>query len=72
MKLGIEVRVKGFIDVPDEWDDPKNPQRILDVADYRYTEQLTAKNVVLELMTKMSKHADDIEAEFQFSREVKE
>lgn len=72
MQIGIEIRIKGIIDVPDEWDNPKKPEEVLEIADYRYTEQLRVEDVISELIRKMSRYPEQTHAAFQFSREVEE
>ena len=70
MQIGIEIHIKGIIDVPDEWDNPKNPLEVLEIADYRYSEQLAVPDVIAELAHKLSRYEEDAEVTFKFSREV--
>lgn len=44
--MKIAVTVTGYIDVPDDWDDGQ--YSALDVAEYRYNEQLTVDDALNE------------------------
>ena len=44
--MKINVTIQGAIDVPDEWEDPENGTTAVDVADYRYNEQLTENEAI--------------------------
>ena len=48
--MKISVTVTGYIDVSDDWDDGQ--YSALDVADYRYNDQLTAEDALQELAKK--------------------
>ena len=57
--MKISVTVTGYIDVSDDWDDGQ--YSALDVADYRYNDQLTAEDALQELAKKMAVYPDDVE-----------
>lgn len=57
--MKIAVTVTGYIDVPDDWDDGQC--LALDVAEYRYNEQLTEEDALSELARKMAAYPDDVE-----------
>lgn len=57
--MKIAVTIAGCIDVPDDWDDSLQ-HSALDVADYRYNDQLTVEDALNELMEKMTKYSDDV------------
>ncbi len=59
--MKINVTIQGAIDVPDEWEDPENGTTAVDVADYRYNEQLTENEAIDELAQKLKAHPDELE-----------
>ncbi len=54
--MKIKVKITGTIDVPDMWG-----ENALEVADYRYNEQLTLEDTLDELVEKLKKYPEDVE-----------
>ena len=67
--MKISVTVTGYIDVPDDWDDGQ--YSALDIANYRYSNQLTVEDALQEIAQKMASHPDDVEVSIR-PREVRE
>lgn len=68
--MKIAVTVKGYIDVPDYWD--KEPYiTALEIAEFRYNEQLTEEDALNELARKMAAYPDDIEVSAEWPGEGK-
>ena len=65
--MKIAVTVKGYIDVPDDWDDGQFSA--LDVAEYRYNEQLSEEDALHELAQKMAAYPDDVEVRAEWPKE---
>ena len=59
----VAVTIKGCIDIPTEfWEDPKEGEDFpLEVAAFRYNEQLTEKDAIVELARKLLAYPDDFE-----------
>lgn len=67
--MKIDVTIKGYIDVPNDWDDGQ--YLALDLVEFRYNDQLTIQDALNELARKMSKYPDSVEvrAEWPLGRE---
>ena len=63
--MKVAVIIRGCIDIPDEIWQPKkdgDPSPV-DVADFRYNEQLTENDAIDELAEKLKKYPDDLNVE---------
>lgn len=60
--MKIAVTITGYIDVPDEWEDTE--YGAIDVADYRYNDQLTVEDAIDELARKLKAYPEDFDAGF--------
>ncbi len=56
----LSITITGLIDVPDDWDGDADFSAI-DVADYRYNNQLTVENTLRELTEKLAIHPSHVE-----------
>lgn len=67
--MKVAVTITGFIDIPDSWEDPTmkdNPYFPLEVADYRYNEQLDEDDAIDDLGRLLKAYPDDFGAKFDF------
>ena len=71
----VSVTIKGCIDIPAElWDDPEAGEDFpLEVAEFRYNEQLTEKDAIQELAEMLMEHPEDLEVRIErIDKEEKE
>lgn len=63
--MKVAVIIRGCIDIPDEIWQPKkdgDPSPV-DVADFRYNEQLTENDAIDELASKLKQYPNDLEVD---------
>ena len=61
--MKVAVTIRGCIDIPDEIWQPKkdgDPSPV-EVADFRYNDQLTENDAIDELASKLKQYPDDLE-----------
>lgn len=59
--MRIPVAIYGYIDVPDDWDekDMYGNDRVGDITEYRYNEQLDKDDAINELARLLKQDSDD-------------
>lgn len=63
--MKVAVTIKGFIDIPDTWSDPKESEDFpLDVADYHYNDKLDAEDAIDDMADRLKAYKDDFEVYF--------
>lgn len=59
----VAVIINGYIDIPAErWEDPEYGENFpLEVAEFRYNDQLTEEDAIMELARKLLAYPEDFE-----------
>lgn len=60
--MKVAVTIHGCIDIPDEiWGGKDGDPSSVDVANFRYNDQLTENDTIDELASKLKQYPDDLE-----------
>lgn len=62
--MKVKVEIRGCIDIPDIWADPKHPSGPLGIADYHYNDKLDVEDAINDLAKLLKEYPDDLHVDF--------